>query len=122
MATSAIMAPCADGAKFMSMLQLAAAANVDPHPFVMPNAAAFAPVTAMPAMFSGALPVFVSVRCCNPLLPNTCGAKSTLGADSVTTGAFPVNVMVCDAYPGATAFTLLSTIVSMPAALPAAVG
>ncbi len=71
MLTAAVRAPVAVGVKVTLMVQLAPAATALPQVFVWAKSLLFVPVIAMPAMFSVALPVLVSVTVCRELVVAT---------------------------------------------------
>jgi hypothetical protein len=86
----ALSAVTVDGVKGTLKLQPLPGVNEAgsvPQVFVAAKSLEFGPLVAMPEMFNVALPVFVSVTICDPLVVNTVWfPKEMLVPDSVATG------------------------------------
>jgi hypothetical protein len=111
----AAIGPAVEGAKFPAIVQFAPAARLAPHEFGKSNAEEFVPDTVIFVIVNAALPVLVSVTFCGALAASACcGPNASIEAETVATGAAPLNAIVCVAYTGPAAFRLPSVSVNVP--------
>src|SRR5206468_2389905 len=96
----ALRAPVTVGEKVAVIVQVAFTASDPGQSFVRAKSAAFPPVSAIPVIVSGAVPVFFKVDDCGALVvPTSCDPNARLVGVSVTAGAgappVPPRVRAC---------------------------